>query len=1219
MLVCALVVVSGPIAAQNPLGSITGTVVDQTGGVLPGVTVTLVNEGTGSQVQTTVTNDEGVFTFLQLSPGSFTVKIEADGFKTASYTQVKVEPGRQYSLVAKLEVGGGSELVQVTAGSDLVNTTSAEIANTVIRRQIIDLPLDGRNPINLIRLQAGVVGLPTRTTTTINGGRPTWTQMTQDGINIQDNFIRTNSLDFVPNRPTSDTIGEFTITTNTQGADSSGGSSQVRLVTPSGSSQFHGALYEYNRNSALGATTWFNNATIDKKTGKTLPKPFLNRNQFGGNVGGPVKLLGLEDDLFFFFSYEGYRQRTQATPNNTIPVNDDFLNGVFRYVRPSDGTVQAVNILNPGGTVPALVVDSKMKAMLFDLVPKASTVNNYDVGNSSATRLLNTAGYRFNQTDQNDRDQYSFRFDYHLKEAHQFEFVHQRFKEKDDRTDLDTINPRPKVYTWSDVKLVVGAWRWMVSPTLMTEFRGGANLAPVDFLSDETFRGYLFTTPNNTALPFITDREATFQPQGRNTRTRQWTQTTSWLKGAHSLQMGGSLQQIRVNPYNYAGRFPTVFMGFSGAAPVAQQLVAANFPGGSISATDLANANTLRAFLGGVIHSENQTFQVKDRNSGYVGGIPESRDFLFDNWSIYAQDNWRIKPNLSLRFGLKWEYFSPLREEGDLALMPVIPSGKTGKDVLMDPNGSVDFVNGGFYGRDLNNFGPTFGLAWDPFRDGKTSFRFGYTMAFVNEETVTVGRNAATGNAGLSSTASITGLYTTVQGGVPVIPSPAFKVPRTYGDQLTLSNTSATFAVDPKIQQPKVHQLSFAVEREIGWDIAVEGRYVSTMGRGIWRGLDYNQNNAAANQPFFDDFMKARSNGFLALAAAGSFNPAYNAAIQGSQQLSEIPKFGGGYLTNSSVRSYLQTGQVASLADWYVANNYGPARSYFLANPGIYASDLILNGASTDYHALQTELRRRFAGGIFGQVNYTFSKVLSNSTGTSQQRFEPFIDNARPQLERTRADFDVTHILNGSAIFELPFGPGKKWATWPGIPGKILGGWQISSIVHSQSGAPISILSARGTFNRGGRSANNPVNSTLSAGQIKDLFGIQKMPDGRVFYIDPKITDPKTGRAVGADNLNNEAGFSGQVFFHPTAGTIGNLQRLQFDGPSQTQWDFSLMKRTAIRGEATNLELRADFLNFLNHPLFYVADYNVDSATFGRITSLNFGPRVIQVAMKLNF
>src|SRR5262249_42663722 len=152
-----------------------------------------------------------------------------------------------------------------------------------------------------------------------------------------------------------------------------------------------------------------------------------------------------------------------------------------------------------------------------------------------------------------------------------------------------------------------------------------------------------------------------------------------------------------------------------------------------------------------------------------------------------------------------------------------------------------------------------------------------------------------------------------------------------------------------------------------------------------------------------------------------------------------------------------------------------------------------------------------------------------------------------------------------------------------GALNRAVSGWQVGSIVHAQSGAPISILSGRGTFNRGGRSGGNPVDSTLTSSQIKDLFGIIKMPDGRVFYIYPKVTDPSPGRAVGADSLNNAAGFAGQVFFHPTAGNIGSLERLQFDGPSQTSWDFSVIKRTRIGGDNNrNLEFRADFFNFLN-------------------------------------
>ncbi|MFN0107343.1 MAG: TonB-dependent receptor domain-containing protein [Blastocatellia bacterium] len=1233
-----LVLMSGLALAQNALGRISGSVRDQTSAVVSGAKITVTNEGTGQQVFTITSNAEGAFVVPQLSPGSYTVKIEASGFKTGSYNQVKVEPGLEYSLVATLEVGATSELVQITAGSDLVNTSSPEITNTVIRRQIVDLPLNGRNPIELIRLQAGVVGLPTRTSTTINGGRPTWTQITKDGINIQDNFIRTNSLDFVPNRPTTDTISEFTITTNTQGADAAGGASQVKLVTPSGTNEFHGTLYEFNRNSALGANTWFNNATVDTRTGKTLPRPFLNRNQFGGNIAGPVlapkkvfgPLGGWNDNknkLFFSFSYEGFRQRTQVTQNNTVPVRDNLLDGVFSYVRPSDSTVQTINVL---GVRPGITLDSKVKSLLLSRFPSSSVANNFDVGNSTSARLLNTAGFRFLQSDVNDRNQYEFRFDFKPTEKHSFEFVHQRFKETDDRTDLDAINKRPKVFTSADTKFLVGAWRWSATSKLNNELRIGANLAPVAFENGEDFIGTIFPT----ALG-LTNREVQFQPQGRDTRTFQFIDNASYIAGDHSMQFGGSLQKIKVRPYNFGGRFPTVTFGFSAASPAAVQLTQADFPGSSISAQDLANANALRAFLGGVVSQVTQTFQVKDKNSGFVPGIPEERNFTLNNWAYYFQDGWRIKPNLTLRLGLKWEYFSPLREDNNLQLLPVL-SGRSSDQAIVDPNVKIDFANGNYYNKDLNNFAPSIGLAWDPFKDGKTSIRAGYTKAFVNEETITVGRNAGIGNPGLTTTLALVNQYTFVNGANFGITAPTPLVPRTLTDQLGVSPQSAVFGIDQNIKQPFVHQFSFSVEREIGWDIAVEGRYVSTLGRDIWRGLDLNQTNAAINQPFFNDFLRARNNGYLALntpsntpgcaaGACGVFNPAFNANIVGSQQLTVIPNFGGGSLANANVRAAIQTGQVGSLADFYTNGNAGTAvaqqaRAFFYnpGNPGIYAADLVLNGGETDYHSFQGEVRRRFKGGIFGQMNYTFSKVLSNSPGTTQARFEPFIDNARQGLEKTRADFDVTHVVNASVIFEMPFGKGKKFLNGAGkFADRVIGGWQVNSIVHAQSGAPISIISGRGTFNRAGRSGGNPAFSSLTREQISNLFGIRKLPDGRVFYIDPAVTDPN-GRAVGADNLGNTAGFAGQVFFHPSAGQIGTLQRLQFDGPSQTSWDFGILKRTRI-SETKNLEIRADFFNFLNHPLFFVGDSNIDGTQFGRITGLNFGPRVVQVSGRFSF
>ncbi|MGA1367326.1 MAG: carboxypeptidase regulatory-like domain-containing protein [Blastocatellia bacterium] len=1207
---CAMLLLSGSLLAQNPLGRIVGTVVDQTGAVVPGATVTVTNEGTGLQ-QTFSTTGEGAFIFAQLQPGNYSVRIEATGFKSRSYTQAKVDPGQDYSISVIMEVGETSETVTIEAGADIVNTSSPEVNNTVAKRQIIDLPLNGRNPIELIRLQAGVPGITNRTTTAINGGRPTWTQVTQDGINIQDNFIRTNSLDFVPNRPTADTIGEFTITTTNQGADSAGGSSQVKLITPSGTNQFHGTLYEFNRNSALAANSWFNNAARPR----SVARPFLNRNQFGGNVSGPV----FKNKLFFFGSYEGFRQATATTQNNTIPVNDNFFNGEFRYIRPTDNSIQSINVLQLVG----LTVDPRIKSIILDQTPRASNVNNFDVGNSGTGRLLNTAGYRFNQQDLNNRDQFQGRLDYNMTSNHKFEGSFQWFKETDDRTDLDAINPRPLVFTESTVKFVSGAWRWSTAK-FQNELRMGANLAPVAFNSSADVGGAILS------VPFITNRQVTFQPQGRDTRTRQFINNASLILGNHSMQFGGSLQQIRVRPYNFAGQFPTIGFGFSPAAPTSIQLNANLFPqdpnnptGQRIQPADLTGANNLVAFLNGVISSVSQTFQVRNQTSGFVPGIPEERNLSLNNLSFYFQDNWRLRSNLTVRYGLKWEYFSPMREDNNLGLLPVI-NGDV-RSTLLTPNTTVDFLKGNPYNPDRNNFGPTFGLAWDPFKDGKTSVRGGYTMAFVNEETLTVVRNAINTNAGLATTSALVNQFARLAQGIPQ-PTATFRVPRTFADQLALSPTSATATIDPNIRQPYIHQITFGISRELdGWfrDFAVEARYVSTLGRDLWRGQDFNQTNAGTNQAFLDDFRRARSNGFLALASTGAFNPNFNASIAGSQQLTFLPNIGAagataGLLNNVTVRNLIQQGQPAGLADLYVANRIGGSAAAFLPNPGIYAANITSNGATTDYHSFQFEVRRRLRNGIFGQFNYTFSKALANSAGTSQARFEPFLDNARPELERTRADFDVTHIINSNVLYELPFGRGKKFFGGANRAlDAIIGGWQLSTIVRWQSGSPISILSQRATFNRGGRSAGNPATSTLTKEQISGLFGIRKLPNGQVFYIDPAVTDTATGRAVGADNLNNTPAFTGQVFFNPLNEQIGQLQRLQFDGPSVFGNDLSIFKRFTVT-ERIRAELRGDLFNFMNTPVFFFGDQSINSALFGRATS-TFAPRVVQISARLTF
>ena len=1236
------VLITAPLFGQTA-GRITGVVKDQSGAAVAGASVSATNEAT-SEKRVFTTGSEGGFVIPALQAGSYTVEVTAGGFKAAVYKNVQVDPAKEHSLTISLKIGGAIETVEVIAGQELVNTTTNEVTNTISMAQVQNLPALDRNPLNLVRSQPGTPAVSNRTNTNINGGRPTWTAVTLDGINIQDNFIRTNDLDFLPNRPSIDTISEFTISTNNESADTAGGASQVKMVTPTGTNTLHGRVFEYNRNSAYAANSWFNNAS-------NVPRPFLNQNNFGANLGGPI----LKNKLFFYGYYEGLRVRSAATLNQVVPAHDDYLTGAFRYVRPSDGTVQTVNVLSLNSpNRPALSVDPKVQSIILSKIPSASTVNNFDRGDSSATRLLNTAAFRQNQRNNTNRNIVGGRFDYKLNEKHKLGYTYSRTSDYIDRGDLDPVNVIPVITNDEAISLYSGSWLWTVSPNLINEFRAGADLAPALFNSSyQNPAGLFFDTASTPGGAQVEGRTATlaglrvqtplvtFQPQGRDTRTRQLNDNLSWVTGNHSFGFGGGLQQVRVRAYNARGQFPIPTTGFSPAAPANLQLVAGDFPGGSISATDLGNANGQRAFLGGVISQVQQTFQVLDQKSGFIAGLPNIRNYRLDNVNLYVKDTWRIKSNFTMSYGLKWEYYTPMQEDHNLALIPVGATDSAAvQAALLSPSTTLQFVNGDFYNKALNNFGPSIGFAWDPFKDGKTSIRGGYTMAFVNEETLRVAGNATVdGNPGLSANGLVNNQFTTVNAGVPVVPTPIFKVPRTFADQLVLSPTSAAQAMNPNIQTPFVHEIDFGIQREIGKDFAVEVRYVGTLGRDLWQGLDLNQNNAGHNAAYLADFGRARSNGFIALNTAAStpgctattcgvFNPAFNPNLPGSQQLTVIPTVGSnGLLTNSTVRNNIQTNQAAQLADFYVSNRstFTAAPGLFLPNPGIYVSDFYDNGAYTDYHGLQAEVHRRMRNGLLFEANYTWSKVLTNSSGTAQTRLEPYLDNANRSLERSRAEFDLRHAVKGNFVYQLPVGRGHWLAGGAnGFLDRVIGGWQVSSILGWQSGSPFSILSTRGTLNRAGRSTNQAALSSLSQEQIKNLLGVFKKGDGSVYYINPSVIDPATGRAVGPDNLANSASSSfNQVFFNPVAGQTGNIGRLAFDGPSLFQWDAGLGKKTRIT-ERIVTDFRADFINVLNHPVFQTGDpgsfdWEVNSTNFGKMNTVALNARRIQLGLRVEF
>jgi hypothetical protein len=392
--------------------------------------------------------------------------------------------------------------------------------------------------------------------------------------------------------------------------------------------------------------------------------------------------------------------------------------------------------------------------------------------------------------------------------------------------------------------------------------------------------------------------------------------------------------------------------------------------------------------------------------------------------------------------------------------------------------------------------------------------------------------------------------------------------------------------------------------------------------------VDYNQQLSGNNAAYMADFNRARNNLFLCGSPTG--------VCAGSQALTFFPTIPGAvtFMGTAAGLSILRQGNAGDLSDSLIlqGSTAATSRALFLPNPNIYAADGLVSTAVSDYHGAQFELRRNMKNGLAAQVNYTFSKNLADSAGNSQARFEPFLDNGDPSHDYGRSEFDVTHIINSNFVYELPFGHGRHFlGSTNSIIDHIVGGWSTGQIIRWQSGAPFSILSARGTFNRAGRSAGETAFSTLSKDQIKSLLGLFNV-NGTMYWIRPDaVLNPNgNGTAVGTatgpcgaacsgfDPLTYTPTFTGQVFFNPQPGQFGNSQRLEFNGPSSYTWDMSVAKNTKVT-ERIGTEFRADIFNVLNQATFFFGDTNINSTNFGKVTTTGNNARVVQLSLRVKF
>ncbi|HEU0121464.1 MAG TPA: TonB-dependent receptor [Bryobacteraceae bacterium] len=1178
-------------------GRLSGSVVDPAGAPIPNASVQLILPGGSTPVAASTTNGEGFFLFPAVRPESYDVIVEASGFRKNSLRAVKITASQEMPVGAiKLEIGTVTEVVEVSAATQVVQTNNAEISSTITREQLRGLPTVDRNPMALLLTQTGITKNP-RGTFTINGMRPSFINVTLDGINIQDNFIRANGLEFQPNMLLLDQIAEMNIGTSNNNVALGGGAGQINLVTPSGTNNYHGALFWSNRNNAVAASAWLNNRD-------NVAKPFLNQNQFGGGLGGAI----IKDKLFFYGNYEGFRLAQQTLRNTTI-LTDDARNGVFTYL--VGGQPRKVNVLQLKG-VP---IDSAAKALL-DQVPSASNINNFRLGDSSDAILRNTAGYSFNSRSNRVRDNVTGKIDFYLNTKNNFSgsYIWNRdVTDRNDSTIATDYSAIPKVTNDSAPRLLSLTWRWTPTAHTTNELRGGFNLTTAPFLTTENFPKFLV---NQTDLLYSNPVNL-FRAQGRETNTYNLQDNATTVKGRHTLQYGFQYQHLMTAPYNDNGITPTYQLGISVNSTLG--LNSNDLPG--ISATDLQNANKLLANLGGLITSYTQTFNVTSRDSGFVNGATNLRRFVQSNWGFYGQDTWKVNNRLSLVLGLRYDYYSRVDEKDALFLLPQGLNSSNARQLLLG-NPLYDFAGGAvgrpWYNADKNNFAPNIGFAFDPRGGGKTVIRGGYSINFVNDENIASIRNSVITNTGLSSTATASGLTSVLSNPTPV-PTPSFKVPRTPSDNYAIDVQNAQGVVNPNLRTPYVQQYSLGIQQNIKETI-VEIRYVGNHAVKQYRAFDLNQVNI--NVPgYMDSFKNAYNNGLLAQAAGRGFDPAYNATVAGSKP---VPFFdalpNGGLLTNATIRGLIQTQQAGELANTYQVNKLN-GNVNFYANPYGLGMNLFDNYSHASYNSLQFDARRKMRNGVQVQANYTYGKVMSDTSGDTQSRFDPFLDINNGAIERARAIFDLTHVIRANGVYELPFGKGHLLNPGNPVISRIVSGWNLGGMMTWQSGAPFSIVSGRGTFNRSARSTvTNTATSLLSKSELDQVIGYRMSGSGP--YIIAASNIGPDGRGVGADGA---APFTGQAFYQPGAGEIGALQRRYFSGPWNFGLDFSAQKITQIR-EKHILEFRMDSTNILNHPTFGMAqtgtngDINLTSTTFGRLAEYGIATRrVVQFTMSYRF
>jgi hypothetical protein len=1236
------------LPAQGTSGRILGRVADSSGAILANVKVTLVNEGTSVSRDAT-TNQNGDYDFVEVPVGTYRLEFDLTGFKKNVRRGVSLDINQVITLNLTMQVGTAQEIVDVTSEAPLVETTSTQLGAVVNDRAVSELPLNSRDAYQFLQLQPGVMstvgssnsvvyGSDRPGAVSVNGGRGRSNNFSVNGGDANDQFVNLPTV-----QPSPDSIQEFRVLTNTFDAEYGRNSgSVVNVVTKSGTNNIHGNLYEFFRNTVLNAHPYCFTAV----QGIPCDKPKFNQNQFGGTLGGPIK----KDRTFFFTSYEGRRIRqgipsplvfvptASERPSATQPFADfssespfagTLTNAFALNQRPNCTTAagSAPNIPDglpysavfPGNIIPLGCLDSTAVDLL-QYVPTPANNNSALV----TTPVQPDRGDQFTvKIDHRINGKQNLSFYYYFDDHHvvspfaQFQAAGANVPGFGSST-KERFQQYNISHTWTISNTTVNEFRFNYNreaqgtfqrPTFTTTVQNSCPPAPA-WLTDVTGPVPCFSdgTPGNTlgihpnlgpkfeGVPFVQvsggftigNNGEGEVPQVGN--SFQWSDSVSKIVGTHSIKFGGDVRRQRFDQ--------TLYFDVNGEFFV-----------------DGTSTNTT---VGDTVFSD----YMLGFPGSYGQGSAQAEHVRSTGLYLFAQDSWKIKPNLTLNYGLRWELNTPIADVSKHVqtfrpgqVSTVFPCEDTANTDCssMTPVGLVvpgdQGVSNGLTQTYYKAFAPRIGIAWSPGTSGKTSIRAGWGLFYNPIEQLVLEQFSAEPPFG-GSTFPFNTMFNTPfqdQSGTFTYPNP-FGLPSLSGVNGILNPTRGQ-AVDwgmfrpillfgqfqPKMRSQYSAQYNLTIERELTRDLKLQVGYVGSQGHRLLATHDLNYGNP---QTCLD------LNAVLGDGTCGQYFADSTFTIPGgtvlpvdfhlpyAQNNSIIPAgttLGPNGITLVGLRRY-SSPQCDPLTGTGCPGDGIPVFS------SIFAQDTIANSA---YNSLQASLDKRFAHGLQLTAAYTFSKSFDEASS-----FEGILNPIDPRISRSLSGFDARHRFVLSYYWELPI------QHYDGAKGKLLNGWALSGITTFQTGFPIRITSV----------ADNELMYSFDfelpgePAQIAPLHTLRPQSNGNYFF------DPNSFTENASDNSQPPCS-AGAVYgcYDPALfGTLGNAKRTICCGPHVSNTDFAILKTISL-SETKRVDFRAELFNIFNHTQFFNPDGNTsDGQQFGQVGQSR-DPRLMQFALKFFF